>query len=474
MLIAQHAKQWYTARMSNFLAKFRNGDIFPWERAFTREVSGVAVPIMIQSLLAASLHIVDNLMIGQLGEIELAAVAQANRITFLFQLFIFGLVSGTSAFTAQYWGKRDIAGIRRVMGVALLFSLGVVLLFAIPGVAISQSVMRLLLKDENAVICAGQYLRIICFGFLFTAISQCFGSVQKSTEQARLPMVGGVVAIALNTFLNYCLIFGNLGFPKLGVQGGALATVIAAFADMLIVVVGGYLFRFATAAKLSELVPRSLAFIRRYLTIALPVVLNEGLWSLGMVMYSVVFGRMGTGAVAAMSIFDSVQNIAFAFTRGSVHACAVVAGKRIGAGNEDGAQQACRRLLCAQTALGLLAGLIIIAIAGPITRLFNVSDAVRGSARTLLIFGGIFMWANALAGALIVGVMRAGGDVRYSLYLDVGSVWLIGVPIVAVCGLLLGLPIEIVYTLSYAESLFKIIVGLRRFQSRSWIHNLTR
>jgi len=460
--------------MSTFFKPLRNGDLFPWERSFAREVLNVALPIVVQSMFMALLHIIDNIMIGQLGEIELAAVTQANRITFLFQLVLFGLSSGTATYVAQFWGKRDMQGIRSVMGLALCLSLVAAFLFLVPCLLIPSQLMRLLLDDERAVSAAASYLSIIGFGYLFTAVTQCFSTVQKSTEQARLPMAGGIAALLTNTFLNYCLIFGNFGFPRLGVRGGAIATVTAILVELLIVVVGGYRWRFATAARLSELIPRSAAFAKKYLAVAMPVIVNEGLWSLGMVMYSVVYGRMGTGAVAAISIFNSVEQVAFATIRGLTSATAVLVGKRIGAGDEAGAYHSARRMVFAGIPSGLFAGLVLLVVSVPLTRLFNVSGQVAGHARALVQISAATIWMHQLSGLFIVGILRAGGDVKMSLYLDAGPTWLIGVPMVALGGLALGLEIPYVFLLAQSESLVKIILGYYRFKSGKWIHNLVK
>ena len=460
--------------MSNFLRQFRNGDMFPWERDFTKEALNVAIPIIIQSIFMASMHIIDNVMIGQLGEVELAAVTQANRITFLFQLVIFGLVSGTSTYVAQYWGKRDLKGIHSVLGLALCLSAGAALLFLIPSQLYPRTLMHLLLEDPIAIDKATEYLTIVSFGYLFTAMAQCYATVQKSTEQAKLPMFADIIGLATNTVLNYCLIFGHFGFPRLGVQGGAIATVIAIFVTLLINVLMGYKLRLATAAPFSALIPRSVAFAKKYLAIAIPVIVNEGLWSLGMVMYSVVYGRMGTGVVAAISIFNTVEQVSIATMRGLTSACAVLVGKRIGAGNEDGAYHTAKRMLYAAFPSGLLSGLLLLFVSVPLVGLFNVSPQVAQDARTLIRISACFAWLGQLGGLLIVGILRSGGDVRMSLMLDAGPVWLIGVPIVALSGLVLGLEIPVVYALSYVESVVKIALGLWRFKSRKWIHNLVR
>lgn len=460
--------------MNRFTNSLRNGDIFPWERDFTRETLNVAIPIVIQSMFTALMHIVDNVMIGQLGELELAAVTQANRITFLFQLVIFGLSGGTATLVAQFWGKRDNHGIQQTLGLSLGLSLLASLAFLAPCLLAPGPIMSLLLNDAAAVDIAASYLVVIVFSYVFTALAQCYATVQKSTEQAKLPMAANIVGLGVNTLLNYCLIFGRFGFPRMGARGGAVATVIAVAITLAITVIGGYRMHLATAVRLRALIPRSRAFASKFLSIAMPVIVNEGLWSLGMVMYSVVYGRMGTGVVAAVSIYNTVEQIALSGIRGLTSACAVLVGMRIGAGDEDAAYRAARRMLYAGIPLGLVSGLFLVLVSNPLLLLFNVTPKVAHDALMLIRLSASLMWLNQLGSMLIVGVMRSGGDVRMSLYLDAGTTWLIGVPMVALGGLALGLEIPYVFAMSYLESIVKIIFGLWRFRSRKWIHNLVR
>ncbi len=460
--------------MNAFLRQFRNGDILPWERGYARELLRVALPIVVQSLFMASLHIIDNLMIGQLGETELAAVTQANRVTFLYQLLLSGLSCGTAALVAQYWGKKDLQGIRSVMGLAMCVSLAVGLVFCAACSLFPEALMRLLLNEEAAVEAAASYLRVIAFGYPLSAGTFCYASVLKSTEQTRLPMAASICALVTNTILNYCLIFGNFGFPKLGVRGGAIATMIAIAIELAVIVSFGYILRLATAARLSELLPRSLSLAKKFFSVAMPVIVNEGLWSFGMVVYSAVYGRMGTATVAAVSIFTTVQQIAMATMRGVTHGAAVLVGKRIGAGDEAGAARTARRMLWLAIPSGLLSGLILIASSGPITSLFPVSDTVMRDARLLITFCAATIWMNQLSGLLIVGVLYAGGDVRMALAIDAGTTWAVGVPIVAFAGLVLKLPVPYVFLLSEIEIILKAVLCFHRFRSGKWIHNLVR
>lgn len=448
--------------------------LFRWESSFTQTVFRIAIPIVIQSLVTASMHIVDNVMVGQLGEAEIAAVTQANRISFLFQLILFGLGGGTSVFVAQYWGKGDMKGIRKVMGLALAVSFSVSLVFAAVVVLMPHKVMGIFLHEQVTIDLASQYLSIVGFCYIFQSISFIVGTVQKSTEQVKLPMAAGITAIVINTVFNYGLILGKLGMPKLGVQGAAIATVTATGVEMLLVVCLGYKFRFATAAKIRELLPGSRAFVKRFFRIALPVICNETLWAMGVLVYSIVYGHMGTTAVAAFSIFNTVDQLTLVLARGLVGACSVMVGKAIGMGEEDMAQLYAKRLYAASVVVAQLTGFLIMALSGLAVSLYNVSPEVARTAQTLICISAGCMWLMASNNIIVVGILRAGGDVKYSLVLDAGTVWVVGVPMAILGGIVLGLPIQYVYAMILLEGLVKMIIGFRRFLSKKWIHNVVR
>lgn len=198
-----------------------NNSVIRWERDFTKSVVRLAWPIMVQSLVTALMHILDNVMIGRLGEAELAGVTQADRVTFLLIVIMFGLISGSSIFTAQFWGTRDLVGIHKMMGLSMVMAASISLVFAIPSLIAPEWIMRLLIRDAAAVAAGATYLRVMSVVFIVQALVMVEESILKSTEHVKLPMVAGIVAILSSTLANYALIFGRFGFPRLGVLGGA-------------------------------------------------------------------------------------------------------------------------------------------------------------------------------------------------------------------------------------------------------------
>lgn len=451
--------------------------VFRWERPFVRQVLRLAIPIMIQSIVAALMHIVDNVMVGQLGPAALAGVTQANRIAFLYQLTMFGISSGAAVFTAQFWGKKDIKNIRHVMGLGLLFTVGIALLFAIPAMLMPGTLMRALIKDPAAQAEGVKYLRIMGAVYVVQGLSLLLSSVLKSTEKVRLPMIASVVAISTNTLLNYCLIFGRFGLPRLGVEGAAIATLIGATLELVLLLGVGYYKKYAIAAKPHELKVPGRDFVKRYLRVVLPVLANESFWALGILMYSVVYGRMENSSVvvSAVSIYNNIEQLASVVLRGVTHAAAVMIGMCIGAEDYDGAKLYAKRFLWGSAMVGLVAGGGVVLMCDVIFKLYSeIPAGTLEIARHLIYIYAAFLWMKSTCTQVIVGVLRPGGDVVFSMVLDALPVWVIGVPLVAIFGLVVRWPIEYVYALTLIEECLKVFIGVMRVRSGKWIRNLTR
>jgi|LSQX01.3.fsa_nt_gb putative MATE family efflux protein len=444
------------------------------DRKFYRTLLILAIPIAAQNFVASTVNMVDTIMIGQLGETEIAAVGQANQLFFLFALMLFGVNSGSSIFTAQYWGVRDVKNIRRVLGLSLISSGIVSVLFMIPALFFPAQVMRIYSKDPAVIDAGVRYLRIIGWSYIVTAISFSYASVLRSTEQPRLPMVMSIVALITNAVLNYIMIFGKLGFPAMGVEGAALATLIARVLEMALMVIFVYAGKYVPAARIRELFDLSRNFVARFFRTATPVILNESIWSLGVSIYSVIYGRIGTNAVAAVNISGSVINLAMVLFQAMSNASGIIIGNRIGGGDEDKAYLYAKRLLTLGPVFAVFMGSLLMLTSDFFVSFYKVTaDVHQNSVRILMIFS-ILMPIRIFNLINIVGVLRSGGDTKYSLFLDTIGVWFISIPLAMFGALYLRLPVYWVYLLVGMEEVFKAALGLRRFRSRKWINNLVK
>ncbi|MBR1585038.1 MAG: MATE family efflux transporter [Clostridia bacterium] len=448
--------------------------IIHWEPEFIRKLVRVALPIALQNLVAASAHIVDGLMVAGLGDAHYAAVTQAGRYSFLFQLFLFGAASGSSIFISQFWGKKDVQGIRKVMSLCWRITVGLALLFILGALLAPRQIMSLFLQPGESRDLAIEYISWVGLNYLFCSVDIVFSNTLRATGKPTVAMTAGIAGILTNTLANYTLIYGHFGFPALGVKGAAIATVLASLVSLL--VNAGYTFRRKQpgAIQLSEMRMPEKAFSLAYIKRVLPVVANEGLWSLGITTYAVFYGMLGDTAVNAIGVYNNVDQLMTVLVFGVVNAAAILIGNSIGAGDRDGAILISRRMLLAVEGLAVLTGALLISLRGPILGFFSkLSPETLESAAHILLIAGCVMPFRFFNTINIVGVLRAGGDTVFSMILDAGSVWVIGVPSVALATLALKLPIEGVYLFSFIEELFKIGLGLPRFLSGKWINNLT-
>lgn len=457
------------ARLRSFLR-----DCLCWDRPFARNVFLVALPMVMQSLVESSLHIVDGLMVSALGDAAYSAVTQANRFTFVFNLFCFGTCSGSAIFMSQYWGARDIKRLRWSMGLAMRFALIVAALFTAVGMLFPRQVVACFLTPGESFEMAVQYLRIVAPGYLFSAVNGVYATAIKSAEKTHLPMLAGIGGIIFNTFFNYMLIFGHGPFPAMGVEGAALATTLSALVTLLINLAFAYGKRLPAGAKPSEWFCKEPGFASHFVKTAVPVVLNEGLWGLGTTMYSVFYGRMGDAAVATMGVCNTINDLVWVAIFALMNACAILVGKTLGSGDKERAYLYGKRLISGAVLAGLLLGVVVYLLRWPLVNLFSgLSESVRQKAQLILILGGASIWFRALNTVNVVGVLRSGGDTVFSLALEAGTLWLVGVPLTGLAALCWHWPLEAVYLCTVVEEIVKMLIGIPRLKSRKWMHVLT-
>jgi len=455
-------------------------DGLPWGMpALVASMLVLAGPIALQNLVGSSLNLVDTVMIGSMGAKSIAGVALANQVFFLLTLFFYALGSGAAIFTAQYWGKRDIAAIRRVMGLCLAAMMAGALLFFAASQLIPDLLIGIFSPDPEVVAIGSVFLRTVSWGFLFQAATLCFVNVLRSVESVRMPLVASAISLAVNTLLNWALIFGHLGLPAMGVKGSAIATVIARVIELGIIAFFVYGRRQADgsrqllAATPAELFRFTRDEVRKFWIVVLPVVGNEVGWALGFMVPAIVFAHLGTDYIAAYNIADTAIKLVIVVFFGTTSACAILVGKRIGEGSYEEAYATASFFARIAPIMGAVMGLALALCSLFVPLLFNVSPSVRAWASLGMIIFAIDMPLRVFNWHVVVGILRAGGDTRYSMILDVGGTWLISVPLCAVLGLVFGLPYWIVYAATLSEDLPKVVMGILRLRSRKWLNNLT-
>lgn len=444
------------------------------DKAFFKKALAITLPFAFQNLISASLNMIDTVMIGVLGEAEIAAVGLANQVYFLFHLLLFGVNSGAAIFIAQLWGSRDIKGIRRVLGIALISGTSLSLLFMLIGLLIPSPILRLFSGDPEVIRLGSGYLRLVSTSFIFNAISFAYVFTLRSTGKVTLTVIINLIALGINTCFNYLLINGRYGFPRMEVNGAAIATVLSRFLETLFLITVIYGKKLVSAGKINEMVDISFDFVRKYFKTTIPVILNEFLWALGVTMFAVVYARMGTEIIAAINIFATVERISMVIFFGLAQAAAVMIGHRIGAGEEADALCYAKCFCSMGPILGIMIGFGLILAADPILSVYNVPLEVVMTAKKIITVYAMIIPFKIFNLINVVGVLRSGGDTRFSLILDTLGIWLIAVPLAFLSALVWKLPPAQVYLLTALEEIFKLVLGVNRLLTGKWINNLTQ
>lgn len=443
------------------------------DKLFLKSMVAIALPMALQNLISTSVNMVDTLMITSLGEASLAAVGLANQIFFFYSLITFGINSGSSIFISQYWGKEDFINIRRVLGLALFISTAVGIVFTAVAFFFPEFLMEIFIKDAEVVKLGAGYLKLVSLSYIITAICFSYNVALRSTGRPHIPMISSLVSFVTNTVFNYVLIFGKFGFPALGVKGAAIGTIIARTVEMLFLIYTVYRTKGVLAAKIKDLIDWNKEFISKYIKTVSPVIFNETFWSLGQIMYSIAYASIGTEATAAIQLTTTIQNIFFVLIRGLANACTVMVGNRIGANEKDKAYDYAIKFITMSTIFGLILGIIMALTSGLTLSIFNIEPELFEVTRKILVIMGLTFFIRTYNSTVIVGVLRGGGDTDFSLYLETGAVWLVGVPLAFIGVKILKLPVYYVFLLVTSEEVVKLVVSLPRVLSKKWIKDLT-
>ncbi len=440
---------------------------------FTRSFLRLFLPAATQNLFFNVIGLVDMLMIGQLGDAPVAAMGMAGQFFFLLNLTLFGTASGSAMFAAQYWGARDYTNLRRVLGLCLMIGVGAAGVFTLVALLAPDWVISLYTQDPIVTAQGVAYLRIIGWSYLFTAVTISFVTVLRATGDTRLPMLVSVVFLTLNVLLDYALIFGKFGLPEMGIRGAATGTVISRLLECLVLLLLLYARRSPIAGSVSQFFRLDLGFISHHLALVFMVFLNEFVWALGMNAYNAIVARMGTSVYAAFSVTGSIMGLGLFYTMACAVTSSILVGHAIGAGEKEQAYKIAGRILQLSAGGAVIIGALLVAARGPLLDLYQVSAQARADAAAMILVMGFTLGMRGLDAMFIVGILRAGGDTRFSTLLDVGSIWLVGVPLLALVVFVLHGPVEWVSWAIIGESLAKCLLGFQRYFSRRWIRNIT-
>jgi len=444
------------------------------DKTFLKAASSIAIPVALQMILTTVTNMVDTMMIGNLGTATISAVGLANKYFYVFALLLFGVHSGTGLLIAQFFGNKDHFHIRKTFGIGLLINLFAATAYLLAARLNPAFVMGIFTNSAEATAIGSRYLRIVCFCYPLFAFTSIMSSFLRSTRQVRIPVISSMVSIFTNVFLNYCLIFGHFGFPELGVEGAAVATVIARVAECLILGYFCFIRGKILPGKISDFFGWTKGFLRNFCSHSLPVIFNEMVWGLGTTLYFVAYGHIDDNAVAAVTITATITDVLSTAGNGLSSAASVLLGNELGAGNIKKADDYSGKILVLGVTIGIACSGLLLLLRAPLLTLFSVSDEVRESAIKCLTFYSVALPFVFISLINIVGILRSGGDTKMCFLIDTAGVWFWAVPIAFLGAMVWKLPIHVIYGMVLTEEVLKSCTSLWRYSKKVWLCNLSR
>lgn len=447
---------------------------FVREKGFYKLLLTISVPIALQNLIGFGLNMMDTVMLGSLGEKQISASSIANQPYFIFTVFLFGLASGASVLTAQYWGKGNTDVISRIFAIAMKAAVLCSLVFGVVVLVFPEWVMAIYTPDKQVIAYGAQFLRIIGFSYILSAVSQTYLYILRSVENVKLPLLINFFSFAVNIVLNWVFIFGKFGIEPMGIRGSALATLCARAVELLLALIYALNFDKTLTFSVKSFFKTDKSLLQDFCRYSLPVVINETGWALGSSMQSVIVGHISSEAVAANSIAGVIQRLALVAIIGVANFTAIVVGKQIGAGNVKKARAYASTMLKLSIVVGLCSVLLILILRHPFLSLYNVGAKTQFYAYEIMSVFAVQVLFACFNYTSVIGVMRGGGDSRFAMLLDLLTMWLIALPCGAVAGLLFKWPLPAVFFLLTVDEPVKIFIGYWRFKSGKWLRNVTR
>lgn len=441
-------------------------------KQFYNSLYRIALPIALQSLIMAVLYLTDQLMVGQLGDVAIASVGMASKIYSIIAVVLAGLATGLSVFTAQYWGSKDTKSISQLLGFGLLFGSVLSILFTAIVFLYPQLCLSLFTTDERVTGEGYIFLKIVALSYVPTMLTMMYSAILRSTGHVKFPMYVSLAVVCINVILNYLLIFGNLGFPELGLAGSAYATVIARFIECILIIGAVYRFKLPGSVGFKQLFQFSKPTTLPFLRTTYPIILTELVWVLAEAAYAIIYSRMGTTEMTAMTITFPLQGLSIGLLSGLAGAAGVLIGNQLGAGNKDAALDYAKRLIRFGIVVSLALGLLIAVIAPLYVSAFNISsEANQLGIYVLWVFAG-FMWVKVANMIIAGGILQSGGDSKFVFKLESIATWVIGVPLGLLLSLVWKQPVFWVYFFLSLEEVFRFAFGLTRVRSKKWMNNL--
>lgn len=440
---------------------------------FMKSLCKIAVPVTLQSMLQASFSIVDQIMIGQLGETNISAVGLGSNFSLIFSVVIGAIGAVAGILIAQFMGAEDKKEAWCSFDVSLICGIMISALFLLAAGAFPLQILGLYTEDMSIINTGAVYFRIVAFSYIPMAVSNILSAWLRCREHATIPFLASFGAVAVNTGLNYLLIFGKFGFPRMEIKGAAIATLVSQLFNLVFIVIGFVVCNRRDGDKPVLSLRFKKITIRDYLVMIMPILVSEFLWSLGQNVESAVYGHLGTSNLAAYTLTGPIQGLIVGALSGLSAAAGVMIGKRLGRKEYDEAYAESKKIMYAGLAGSVVVASLLILLAGVYTGLYRVDNSVKELGKILLIVFALYAPVKVENMILSGGIIRSGGNTKIIMVIDIVGTWCIGIPLCLLAAYVFRWGIVGVYALLTTEEIFRLAVALVIFRKRKWMISLS-
>lgn len=443
--------------------------LFVKEKSFYKLILSIAVPVVLQNMITIGVNIMDTLMLGNYGEVQLSASSLANEFINIYHIMCMGMSMGAAVLTAQYYGAGNNPSLKKIVTIVLRMGLVIAAAFTVVTLLFPEELMRLYTPDEAVIEKGVLYFRISAVTYVLLGVSLILTNILRTVHQVRFPLVLSIVTFFVNVFFNWVFIYGRLGAPEMQIEGAALGTVIARLVECGSLVTYFFVFDKRIGYRIKDLFMKCGDHVRVYITYAIPVMVSDTLLALGNSAVSIIMGHIGASFVAANSIISQTVRLSTVFNQGLSSASSVITGNTLGKGERDKAYHQGVTFLCLSILIGSAAAVIILLISPLLVESFNITQETKDIAYQLMASVSVMMVFQTVQSVLTKGVLRGGGDTRFLMLADILFLWLASIPLGYLCGLVWHLSPFWIYAALKIDWVIKSVWCIFRLRSKKWI-----
>ena len=434
----------------------------------------LVIPMALQNLINTGVSACDVFMLGKVGETALSASSLARQVQYIMSLFLFGLTSGATVLTAQYWGKGDKKTIERILAMGMCMAVAVTAIFTLVSLLMPETLIRIFTNESEVIREGVKYLRIVAFSYIAIGITDVYLYIMRSVERIKVATAVYLSSLICNVILNAVFIFGMFGCPAMGIRGAALATLLARILELILVIGYAKIYNREILFRMKYFFHMDSGLLKDFLVCAVPVILNEVLWGIANSASTAILGHMGSAAVAANSVAQVTKEMSMVVSFGISNAAAIYLGKTIGEKKYQHARAYAERFVKLSILLGIGSAVIILLSSQMSIMVMAMTPLTKDYLRFMMCVMAYYAVAQTLDETVIVGIFRSGGDTRFGLIIDLTAMWGCSVLLGAAAAFVFHCSVPVVYALLMSDELVKIPIIWGRYKNCSWIRNITR